>query len=99
MTVLDTIDYWLISVEQVGGCTVYSNFTGQAHLTAVFLDAGLHNEIWVCPSYSDFLILDSFLLGKTNPGGHGQSEYKYSLWYLEYRFWAWPLYLLFTLSA
>lgn len=64
----ENISYWIISVEAVGGCTVYSNFSGPANLTAPYNDPGLHGDLWACEGVG-YYDLYYFLNGTPDTGG------------------------------
>ncbi|MBK9103890.1 MAG: hypothetical protein IPL92_04830 [Saprospiraceae bacterium] len=68
LTVTDDITFSLVSVEKVGGCTVYSPFSPPVTLTAPYRDPGLHGELYVCPNEGIFALFH-FLEGTPEPGG------------------------------
>lgn len=70
ITILEDSEIGVISVEQVGGCTVYSNFSDPIEVDAIHQsNAGLYTEIWVCSNYNGQLDLDIVLQGNPEPGG------------------------------
>ncbi|MDQ3016619.1 MAG: gliding motility-associated C-terminal domain-containing protein [Bacteroidota bacterium] len=54
----DDITYSLVSVEEIGGCTWYSGFTGQAEYHVPNHNAGTHGEVWTCPDYGAIYIIN-----------------------------------------
>lgn len=60
--------FWMVSVELVGGCTVYSNLGGPVMMTAPYNDPGEHGELWVCPNVGVFALWH-FLEGTPEMGG------------------------------
>lgn len=66
--VSEEITFWIISVEEVGGCTVYSNLGGPVTLTAPYNNPGEHGELWVCPNQGVYALF-YFLNGDPEPGG------------------------------
>ncbi|MBK9103892.1 MAG: hypothetical protein IPL92_04840 [Saprospiraceae bacterium] len=68
VTVTHDITYSLVSVEKVGGCTVYSKFSGPVTLTAPYRDPGLHHTFYVCPN-EGYFALSYFLEGTPEDGG------------------------------
>ena len=68
VNVTETVDYWIVSVEQVGGCKVYSHFYEQVHITAPHNNPGIHSEIWICPTFGAY-VLFNYLQGNPEPGG------------------------------
>ena len=68
VNVTDTISYWIVSVEEVGGCTVYSNFYAQANINAPHNNAGVHTDFYICQSFGAY-ILFNHLEGNPEPGG------------------------------
>ena len=75
----ESISYWMVSVEKVGGCKVYSNFTSQADMEAQYRDPGLHGELWVCPNTGVYLLFN-FLEGNPEPGGTWHPPLAEDLW-------------------
>ncbi len=69
VNVTDTVSYWIVSVEEVGGCTVYSNFYAQANITAPYNNPGTHTEIWICPTANQVFPLFPLMEGNPEPGG------------------------------
>ena len=75
----EDVNYWMVSVEKVGGCKVYSNFTSQAEMEAQYRDPGLHGELWVCPNTGVYLLFN-FLEGTPEPGGVWHPPLAEDLW-------------------
>ncbi len=61
------ISYWILSVEEVGGCTVYSNLGSTVTMTAPYNDPGEHGELWVCPNVGVYALY--YWLGGTPETG------------------------------
>jgi gliding motility-associated-like protein len=74
ITVNDTTTFSLISVEEVDGCTIYSNFDAGTTVSAAYKDAGEYNEYIVCPSFNMSLQLINLLNGTPEPGGFWRRE-------------------------
>ncbi len=64
----DDITYSLVSVEEIGGCTFYSGFTGQAEYLIPSNDPGTHGEVWTCSDYGN-IYLANYLGGTPEMGG------------------------------
>ncbi|HEY3386195.1 MAG TPA: hypothetical protein VGK46_06785, partial [Saprospiraceae bacterium] len=79
----ESISYWLISVEQVGGCKLYGNFTGQANFVTQYRDPGLHGELFVCPN-EWYYALYYFLEGTPDAGGIWYPPLDQGLYYWSY---------------
>jgi hypothetical protein len=67
--VTDDVSYWLVSVEKVGGCKVYSHFYEQADIIAPYNNPGTHTEIWICPTNNQQFPLFWLLEGNPEQGG------------------------------
>lgn len=70
VTINQTSEYGLISVERVGGCVMHSPLSGGGTVTT-FGDVwpGIYTEIWVCDNYPIPLDLDLVIQGNPDPGG------------------------------
>ena len=68
VNVTDTVSYWIVSVEEVGGCKVYSHFYAQADINAPYNNAGVHTELYICPTFGAY-VLFNHLQGNPETGG------------------------------
>jgi len=68
-TVNEDVSYWLVSVEEVGGCMIYSPFPDPITIDNIGRNPGLYNELWLCPNWAGTLNLFNFLNGNPEPGG------------------------------
>ncbi len=67
--VTDTTTFYLISVEKVGGCKVYSHFYEDVTVNAPHHNAGIHTDIWICNTPYQQFPLFPLLQGNPDPGG------------------------------
>jgi hypothetical protein len=72
--VIVDVTYTLISVEEVGGCKVYSPFGPPAVIDNIGKDPGLYAELWLCPNYPGTINLFNYLNGTPETGGTWFSE-------------------------
>jgi hypothetical protein len=72
--VIVDVTYTLISVEEVGGCKVYSPFGQPAVIDNIGKDPGLYAELWLCPNYPGTINLFNYLNGTPETGGTWFSE-------------------------
>ena len=70
LNVTESVSYWLVSVEKVGGCKVYSHFYEQVNITAPYNNPGIHTDIWICPTDNQVFPLFFLLEGNPDPGGN-----------------------------
>ncbi|HEY3386837.1 MAG TPA: hypothetical protein VGK46_10025, partial [Saprospiraceae bacterium] len=68
--IFSPINYWLVSVEEVGACPLPATFTGEANITVPVFDAGEFKAYYLCENWmGDDLQLIYFLGGTPDPGG------------------------------
>ncbi len=70
VTVTEELEFGIVSIEKVGGCTVYSDFFPPDSITLFGgNNPGVYTEIWVCSNYNGSLPLSLVLNGNPDPGG------------------------------
>jgi gliding motility-associated-like protein len=84
VNVTDSIEYWIISVEEIGGCSIYSHFNNAANIIAPYNNPGQYTELWVCPTYGVYNLF-FYLEGNPEPGG----IWSPNLWMDELYYTAW----------
>lgn len=72
--ITEDVEVAIISIEKVGGCTVYSKFSDPFVVDAIAFNAGVFTEIWICDNYPFPLPLFLVLEGDPEPGGIWYNE-------------------------
>ncbi|HJW30944.1 MAG TPA: hypothetical protein VJ508_17055, partial [Saprospiraceae bacterium] len=82
VNILDTVTWTVVAVEEVGGCKIFGPFQfPDVTINSEYHDPGLHNDLWLCPTFTGPIELFYQLNGTPDMGGTWKPNIAFNTYY------------------